>query len=151
MVSVWISQENALVQNLAPNGTFFAWEMIKKTHYQHKSIKFNFNFIKSFEYSDEWPTNPGISDTPEMHRAKGFFMPLQRCPFLAAIARRKGECVRLFRGGCVWSRWMNLSSVYLRRSGCLYMYTGPILPPAATSAPGTYLAGVSLYSWSVPV
>ena len=91
MVSVWISQENALVQNLAPNGTFFAWEMIKKTHHQHKSIKFNFDFTKSFEYSDEWPTNPGISDTPEMHRAKGFLMPLQRCPFLAAIARRKGE------------------------------------------------------------
>jgi hypothetical protein len=91
MVSVWISQENALVQNLAPNGTFFAWEMIKKTHHQHKSIKFNFDFTKSFEYSDEWPTNPGISDTPEMYRAKGFLMPLQRCPFLAAIARRKGE------------------------------------------------------------
>ena len=68
MVSVWISQENALVQNLVPNGTFFAWEMIKKTHHQHKSIKFNFDFTKSFEYSDEWPTNPGISDTPEMHR-----------------------------------------------------------------------------------
>src|SRR6202034_3420176 len=50
-----------------------------------------FDFTKSFEYSDEWPTNPGISDTPEMHRAKGFLMPLQRCPFLAAIARRKGE------------------------------------------------------------
>jgi hypothetical protein len=37
------------------------------------------------------------------------------------------------------------------------MYTGPILPPAATSAPGTYLAGVflysgvSLYSWIVLV
>jgi len=59
------------VQNLAPNGTFFAWEMIKKTHHQHKSIKFNFDFTKSFEYSDEWPTNPGISDTPEMHQAKG--------------------------------------------------------------------------------
>jgi len=72
MVSVWISQENALVQILAPNGTFFVWEMIKKAHHQHKSIKFNFDFTKSFEYSDEWPTNPGISDTPEMHRAKGF-------------------------------------------------------------------------------
>jgi hypothetical protein len=91
MVSVWISQKNALVQNLAPNGTFFVWEMIKKAHHQHKSIKFNFDFTKSFEYSDEWPTNPGISDTPEMHRAKGFLIPLQRCPFLAAIARRKGE------------------------------------------------------------
>jgi hypothetical protein len=31
------------------------------------------------------------------------------------------------------------------------MYTGPILPPAATSAPDTCPAGVSLYSWSVPV
>jgi hypothetical protein len=31
------------------------------------------------------------------------------------------------------------------------MYTGPILPPAATSVPGTYLAEVSLYSWSIPV
>jgi hypothetical protein len=31
------------------------------------------------------------------------------------------------------------------------MYTGPILPPAATSAPDTYLAESSLYSWSVPV
>src|ERR1700722_20064837 len=49
------------------------------------------------------------------------------------------------------SRLMNLSSVYLRRSGCLYMYTGPILPPAATSGPDTCLAGASLYSWSVPV
>jgi hypothetical protein len=44
-----------------------------------------------------------------------------------------------------------LSSVYLRRSGCLYMYTGPTLPPEATSAPGTCLAEASLYSWSVPV
>jgi hypothetical protein len=68
MVSVWISQENALVQNLAPNGTFFAWEMIKKTHHQHKSIKFDFDFTKSFEYSDEWPTNPGISDTVSQNR-----------------------------------------------------------------------------------
>jgi hypothetical protein len=49
------------------------------------------------------------------------------------------------------SRWMNLSSVYLRRSGCLYVYTGPILPPAATSAPGTYPAEASLYIWSVPI
>jgi hypothetical protein len=53
-------------------GLFFAWEMIKKAHHQHKSIKFNFDFTKSFKYSDEWPTNPGISDSPEMHRAKGF-------------------------------------------------------------------------------
>src|SRR5271154_4627503 len=46
---------------------------------------------------------------------------------------------------------MNLSSVYLRGSGCPYMYTGPILPPVATPAPGTYLAGVSLYSLIVLV
>ena len=26
------------------------------------------------------------------------------------------------REGCLWSRWMNLSSVYLRRSGCLYVH-----------------------------
>src|SRR5271170_6911794 len=56
-----------------------------------------------------------------------------------------------FSGGLVRARWMNLSSVYLRRSGCPYMYTGPILPPAATSAPDTCPAEASLYSWSVPV
>src|SRR5205085_7457179 len=49
------------------------------------------------------------------------------------------------------SRWMNLSSVYLRRSGCLHMYNGPTLPPEATSAPGTCPAKASLYSWSAPV
>ena len=31
------------------------------------------------------------------------------------------------------------------------MYTGTILPLAATSAPGTYSAEASLYIWSVPV
>src|SRR5271169_4684796 len=35
---------------------------------------------------------------------------------------------------------MNLSSVYLRRSGCLYMYTGPTLrPQAARWAQCTYI------------
>src|SRR2546421_11698401 len=92
MVSVWISQEKCSGANFGSKRDFFCMgNDPKKTHHQHKSIKFNFDFTKSFEYSDEWPTNPGISDTPEMHRAKGFLMPLQRCPFLAAIARRKGE------------------------------------------------------------
>ena len=31
------------------------------------------------------------------------------------------------------------------------MYTGPILPPAATLVPGTYPAETSLYSCSAPV
>ena len=35
------------------------------------------------------------------------------------------------------SRRKNLSSVYLRRNGCLRMYTGPTLPPEATSLFGT--------------
>src|SRR5947209_3148528 len=40
------------------------------------------------------------------------------------------------------SRWMNLFSVYLRRRGCLYMYTEPtLLPEAAWSPEATLTPG----------
>src|SRR5271170_2508723 len=47
-------------------------------------------------------------------------------------------------GGDVWSRWMNLSSVYLRRSGCPYVYWAHL---AACGHPGPWY----LPSWSFPV
>jgi hypothetical protein len=37
------------------------------------------------------------------------------------------------------SRLMNLSTSYLRRSGCLYVYTGPTLLPEAAVPPEAYL------------
>ena len=43
------------------------------------------------------------------------------------------------------SRLMNLSSSYLRRSGCLYMYTGPTLLPEAVLSPESYLG-----TWDLP-
>jgi hypothetical protein len=48
----------------------------------------------------------------------------------------------------IWSEyvsWMNLSSVYLRRSGCLYMYTRPTWLPEAALPPEAYLG-----TWDLP-